>query len=189
VGLFKKQSIRLLREDWTGASELAEEIYAILNNDEPLEIDGPVTINNTTGRPPLTINQYGGDGDIVTINNRDEPPAEIPGVPPFDPGSPGDFTITIINQFGGVETGTSGDGTPPSPRPETQGGGGFPGQVVSGDGSTYLVAVYENGLGQPPAQRSVRQLAIAEGASIPAGTWALVGKAGEGYFMQVATWL
>jgi hypothetical protein len=189
MGIFRKQSIRLLRERWGGVNEAMEELYAILNSDEPLEIDGPVTINNSTGRAPLTINQFGGDGGVVNINRRDEPPVQPPGFPPLDFGGPGNFTITIINQFGGVETGTSNDGTPPRPQPEQQGGGGFPGRVISGEGSTYQVAVYESGLAQAPVTRTVTQLQIASDATVPAGTWALVGKAGNSYFMQVATWL
>jgi hypothetical protein len=192
MGIFRKQSMRLRREDWSSPLELAEEIYAILNSDEPIEIDGRVIINNDGDSTPLTINQYGGDGDIIEISRRDEPPVQFPELPPLEFDGPGDFTVTIIDESGEVSTDTTQDGSTPSPqpRPDSGGGGGFPGKVVSGGpGVSYEVDVYESGLSAAPTRRTVRQLQIHESESVPADTWALVGKVGEEYFMQVPVWL
>lgn len=93
----------------------------------------------------------------------------------------------------------SADGTgPPAPLSQNpnattiniQGGGGMPGQVVSGGpGSSYLVNVYSNGLAGGFITVSVTQLQIHEDATIPAGTWAIVVQAGGSYYMQVPIWL
>jgi hypothetical protein len=191
MGIFKKQSIRLRREKWQNADELAEEIYGILNSDEPIEITSPVTINNTTGAPGLTINQHGDTDQGMVINRFPEPPTQFPDIPPFDfPDGVGTQIVIVINGDGTISTGSGPPGTTINTTTiETGGGGGFPGVVVSGSGDTYEVDVYESGLNESPTRRTVTQLQIAEDAEIPAGTWAMIGSAGESMFMQVPVWL
>lgn len=191
MAIFRKQSIRLLREKWTDPQNLAEEIFGILNSDEPIEIDGPVTINNNTDQSPLTINNYSNSDDDVTINRYPDDPPDLPNYPPPPPMDTGDVITIHINQDGiDRDRKPPNDPGPPTSDPLPGGGGGFPGQVVSGGpGDTYTVNVYENGLNQPFAARTVIQLQIHDDATIPAGTWALIGKVGNEYFMQVPVWL
>lgn len=194
MAFLKKQAARLMREaDWT-ATELAEEIHSIFNSEEPFQVDGPVIINNTTGADALTINNYNSQNNPVVINNYPDVPVDFPGFPPNPPYTPGNTTIIIVNNDG-LDRETDDPTTPapptpdPFPTPDTGGGGGFPGRVISGSASTYQVAVYEDGLSLAPTTQTVTQLQIASDAVIPAGTWALVGKINDEYFMQVPVWL
>lgn len=193
MGLFKKQSIRLMREDWGSPKELAEEVYAILNSDEPIEIDSPVTITNTTNSPPLTLRQFGGTDNGIRIEKYPEPPGEFDDVPPLEfPDDVGLEILTLIGTDGTIETGTgdpTDDDDPTTVAIESGGGGGFPGKIISGSGSSYQVDVYEDGLTESPTRRTVTQLQIDSSETIPANTWALVGKIGDEYFMAVPVWL
>jgi hypothetical protein len=186
MGLFAKQSIRLLRERWNDATELAEEIYAILNNDEPLQIDGPVTINNNTSGPGITINN-GGPGNTggIQINRQPDPGINFPDLPPVPPTTAP--VVTIIYNGGNVTSGPDPNGQ----QPVGGGGGGgcFPGKILSGSGDTYSVAVYESGLAGEPKTRVVKQLQIDPAETIQENTWVMVGKVGNSFFMMVPVWL
>ncbi len=192
VGFMRDQAPRLLRERWSDTNDLAEEIYAIWTSEKPVQFDSPITINNSTGGSAVTINQGSVSGPSITINSSPVPGVQIPDFPP----SSLNVTSSYVTNFYG-DGSAEGFPEPPVRPPEPGGGqpvgggggGGFPGRVLSGGGSTYEVAVYEAGLLSSPVTRSVRQLQISGSASIPAGTWALVGKAGTTYFMQVAVWL
>lgn len=180
MGFLKDAVVRLMREKWNDANELAEEITAIFNSEEPMVFDGPITINNTTDGPAITINN-GSTGDTIEINNRPVPPPQFPGYPPVEiPDIPDIIQQVTINNQGNSSNTTIVSG----------GGGGFPGVVISGGpGASYQVSVYESGLAATPVTRTVTQLQIAEDATIPAGTWAMIGKVGTSYFMQVPVWL
>lgn len=192
MGIFKNQIPRLRRQKWKDVQTFADEMIALLSSDAPIQIDSPVVINNTTDQSPLTINNYSNSDDDVTINRYPEPPVQLPEFPPFDfPDGVGDVIIIHINEDGvDVDDAPANDPTDTTPRPETtSGGGGFPGQVVSGGpGDEYTVNVYESGLNSPPTLRTVTQLSIHEDATIPADTWVMVGKVGEEYFMQHPVW-
>lgn len=69
------------------------------------------------------------------------------------------------------------------------GGGGIPGEIISGSGNTYQVDIYRNGLSGSATRVSVRQLQIGSGETIPAGTWTMVSQLADGYYMQVNVWL
>lgn len=196
MGFLRDQASRLIRTKWGGNVDRAmEELYAIFTGDEDIVFDSPVTINNSTNDPPLTIRDFGDSDQSISITKQREPPPNLPDIPPLDFGGVGNITITNIYPDGSHETWPGDAGNPPSTTPgtgdtgDTGGGGGFPGQVVSGGpGDTYTVNVYESGLSSAPVSRTVKQLSIAIDATIPAGTWALIGKVGSDYFMQVPVW-
>lgn len=184
MGIFKDQSLRLIREKWRDPNVLAEELYAILNSDKPIVIDSPIEITNNTDGPAITINNNR-EGDTIQINNQPQPPIQLPNYPPVTipdfPSIPD--TATIDNRGRGPgDGGGGGDGGDGEPSV-------FPGQITSGTADTYEVDVYENGLGEGAVSRSVKQLQIAGDAEIPSGTWSVIGKVGEEYFMQVPVWL
>lgn len=186
----RDQAPRLIRERWADVNEFAEEMFAIWTSDKGVTMDGPVTINNSTGGSSLTINQ----GDIgettITINNNPTP------------GGPGDTTvinntyITNIYGDGGIEGFPDPPPGPEAPQPGTGqpagggggGGGGFPGVVVSGSGDTYQVAVRLTSLTSTPVTKTVKQLSIDASETIPAGTAVVVNLVGADYFMQVPVW-
>lgn len=174
------QRIRLLREDPWDASSLAEEIYTMFSADIPLQVDTGIEVGNKNGGPLIAARDYS-DGDTI-----------------FSIGKKGGGTYTVTIESGDLVVGDDGaDGEDGSPGGSSSGGGGrstgsncFPGQVVSGSDSEYLVNIYPDGTGADPELVSVTQLQINAGQIIPAGTWALVSQTTDGsYFMQVAVWL
>lgn len=63
----------MLRETWPNINMLAEEIYAILHSDLPLNITGPVTITNENpGQPALSLRQPA---------ESDQPPIKVNRLP------------------------------------------------------------------------------------------------------------
>jgi hypothetical protein len=173
MSIFGDQSERLLRETWGSPTELAEELYAMFGVNTPLQIQGPVTITNTTPGPALTVNQLG------AYTPGDFPPGLTP------PPSPG---ISILSP--GTDATPSGAAPPPAPvSVGGGGGGGIPGQVQSGGpGPSYQVAIYTAGLAGGFIVVTVTQLQIDPDETIPVGTWALVTQAGANYYMNVPTW-
>jgi hypothetical protein len=184
MGLFRDQAMRLLRERWGSPNELAEEIFAILTSDVPVRIDSPVVITaeGSDRSPPLTVRNFGQDDAMVRFERRRLPDVAIS----YDGGDGDGEEVTEFYGDGSTESidPETGEGTP-----STQGGGGLAGVVVSGSGDTYQVDTYPQGLSAPPVRRTVRQLQIAEGEAVPAGTFALVVQAGGEFYMQVPTWL
>lgn len=87
----KEQAIRLLRTKWSSAQELAEELFAIFNNDRPMVVDGDLTVNGK-----ITSNK---DGQSTTIDPSVPEPEPDPVAPPpsadmFGDGYDGDVTVT-----------------------------------------------------------------------------------------------
>lgn len=164
MGLFKEQSLRLLRETWASSRMLAEELYAILNSDEPLTIDGPVTINNTGDSPALTIKNLGGGDTAIEIQRRADPSGPTtPGEPPADPRDDATTDVTnggdVVNQA----TGAAGNTVPCV--------------VLSrvGTSDTYFIELHENGADRG-ATRNVTAVNLTAGVAIPAGTATLASK-------------
>lgn len=202
MGIFGKQSIRLLRKKWVNPMQLAREIFAILNSDDPIEITSPVTIDNSTTEPGITINQTGGNQTVIQTNAVPAPSTtnseiKLPPVP-----NVGEYQITQYYYNGTGETWSGDNGTndtggprPPNPRPGTGtptnsgGGGGIPGKVVSGSGSTYIMEIYPDGLSGNAITVTATQLDIFATAVIPADRWTLVSKIGDVYYMQFPVWM
>ena len=189
MGILVDQAVRLMRESWNSPKELAEELYAMFMSDQPVKIDTPVQIvNNTTNQPAVTIYQGGKLDDAVTINRRApasqrsnfEPPPEEE----IEEGPP--FSLTIINSDGTIESTSDPE---EDPQPVASGGGAFPGDVVSGPGSTYAVDVYESGLSISPVRKTCTAIGLSSSAEIPTGTRVLCFKIGANYFLDVPRWL
>jgi hypothetical protein len=66
-----------------------------------------------------------------------------------------------------------------------------PGKVLSGGpGATYQVQLYPNGpSGGAGDTVTCTQLQIDPNETIPAGTWAIVAKSNNAYYMQVPVWM
>jgi hypothetical protein len=114
MGIWAKQVPRLLRTNWNrmGAQALAQEIAAIFNSEEPIEITSPVKLGPAGEDPPLTIttntNPDGTTPDPITYIQNQQP--VTPGVPPVPPSPPppppasggGMFSAQVQSQSGGV---------------------------------------------------------------------------------------
>lgn len=174
---------RLLREEWTDPNALSQEIYAMLTDDEtPVPMGEAITfqMNEATQQAPIQINNYtegapifniagnGGSSFNLVITGGNLALEEV-----FPPGLGG------ASSAGG---GGSGSSAPTS-------AGGWAGQVVSGSGASYQVAVYFGGASATPRTVAVRQLSIDPAETIPAGTWAHVFRSGSEYVMQVPVFL
>lgn len=199
MGFLKKQSIRLMRESWANANELAEEMRAIFNSEEPMEFDGPITINNNNPDQSAITIRNGGNGPTITINNQPDPPIQFPDYPPID-FPPFDGSVTIYGSDGNITTGSSsGNQKPVTPKTTSSGGGGVPGRVLAKTGGRiYNVEIYEKGIDNPFTQIvTARQLRIATGETIPEGTGVIVTTLSYDvgnstiteYYFNVPTWL
>ena len=65
--------------------------------------------------------------------------------------------------------------------------------ATGGSGNSYEVDAYPNGLDADSIHVTARQLQIDADETIPAGTWVILAKTGDGgtahYYMQVPVWL
>ncbi len=203
---FGQQAVRLLREKWggpteTGAKQLSEELYAMLDDSIPQVQNGPVTvnklgdgggmtINNPIGGNSLSVNggdtSFGGDtfttntkttnigGGTVNLGNTDlSSHVNINGDTISLKG--GDVTIkggTVTISGDDVKIIRTGGGPPDPTSPGSVATTVFLGQVVSGSGGSYLVAIYGKGSGSAAtATVSATVPQIDPGETIPAGTW------------------
>ncbi len=192
---FGTQAVRLLRESWDGqikadaktgiirpygATNLAEELFAMLDDKIPQTQVGPVALNPDPGTTPLTINNPvppvgSTPPDAIKINNGPitfKGPGSGITIPD---GGTFNFTGGGFNIDGSIHL-TNGDylkdGIP------IGGGGGtgttvFLGKVVSGTGDTYRVDIYGHGKDYDATAENV-VVTIPEidpDDEIPAGTW------------------
>jgi len=164
--MFGTQAIRLMRESWKGAQELAEELFAMFQGDIPLEHNAPITITSNTDEAPLTLRAFGDLGTVITISRI------------------GDSGTIVFDGDGNLQFGDPAGNPiqPPAPPPQ-QGGGGFYGRVLGGSGDTYQVLL-SNG-----SAVTATQLQIEASETIPVDTYAIVVQVGNAYFMQVPVWL
>jgi hypothetical protein len=161
------ERIRLLKNDPWDATDLAQELYAM---DLAANTDGTNLGNGATTTGPITTNDYVTGDTLFQVNRQGQQPFII------SLNSDGQFVVNeqpMVGGGGGSAAATS-----------------FPGQIVSGSGNSYVVAIYALGLSQPPRNVNVTQLEIDPGDAIPAGSWATVSRAADGtFFMQVPVWL
>lgn len=80
------------------------------------------------------------------------------------------------------------DPAPQPRRPAASGGGGLPGQVVSGSGASYIIDTFPNGLSSAAVRVNATQAGIDPAATIPVGTWGPVVRAGAQYVMLFPLW-
>jgi hypothetical protein len=73
VAIFGNQVIRLLREKWPTATGLAEELYALLQSDTPIEVTSPLDVKQQNPNvPAMTItNSVGGSSFQVNGGSVD----------------------------------------------------------------------------------------------------------------------
>jgi hypothetical protein len=195
--MFGTESIRLLRDDWKVPKMLAEELYAIFNDDAPVSTAGGLTVTAPTGVAPITIgaNTEGAYSPAFSFGSGSDAASTgwNPNTGEMQYNSPSGFNFTFPGTDGLPQTVTIG----PMPdalnnqQPEAT-GGGMPGMVTGGSGSTYQATVYPEGLGGDSLSVAVTQMSIDPDATIPAGTWTTVLKNGTGskasYSMQVPVW-
>lgn len=132
LGFFGAQAVRLLRESWDGvirarkdgeirpygATNLADELFAMFDDSIPQTNNAPVTINTPPNSSGLTVNANPGDnGFTVNGGNSTITGSNINlGGPTFSPGSnsfsSGPSTITIgrgpTNDYAGDTTNVGG---------------------------------------------------------------------------------
>ncbi len=187
LGFFGTQAVRLLRESWDGilhadpktgiirpigATNLAEELFAMLDDKVPQTQVGPVTLNPDPGATALTINNPG-PGDGIKMDGGDISFARGGGIN-LPEGSPLNITGDGLTITGSMNLNTGfylWNGVPLLP-----GGGGtttFLGKVVSGTGDTYRVDIYGHGSNHDATLEAV-VVTIPEidpDDEIPVGTW------------------
>lgn len=149
MGIWAKQVPRLLRTNWNrmGAQALAQEIAAIFNSEEPIEITSPVKLGPTGEDPPLTIttntNPDGTTPDPITYIINQTP--VTPGVPPVPP-------------------------SPPPPPPPVTATSAFSAQVQNqASGVNYNCTLYPGGFS---AVVEMKNLAT-DAEELPSGTWVM----------------
>jgi hypothetical protein len=163
--MFHNQRKRLLRRDnWT-ATDLAQELWAMFGPDVPLDHRGPITLYRDGEQPAIIYKNFGESDSLFRVDNGDDLSVYSP--------------TRLDNPTGDTSSSSSSSTT-----------GAFPGEVVSHvSGNNYLVNTYPDGLSAPAIQQTVRQMNIRSGATIKAGTWAMVCQTGDGAFhMMVPIW-
>jgi len=160
--MFGNQRQRLLRTKWANAQLLAEELFAMMD-DESAVSSGPIDMQKQGDLPAFNITGAGEGDTIFKINKAGQAPVEIQ----LKNGQ-------LSNPATAPSTGTSGSAAPTA----------FMGRVVSGSGSAYRVALIGG------STVTVTQLQIAaDSPAIPAGTAVVVIKSGRTFLMQVPVWL
>ncbi len=205
--MFGEQAVRLLRKNWPDANQLAQELYAMFQNDIPLTMTAPLTLRPPRGQPALIIVPPPLPGPLILVRNPDGTPlgglsfGDVNlGDGPFNPTPLGDLNLpspTRPTDPGNQDLYWNGRMSDPRPvhhrpprdpnAPVAAGGGAFPGQVASGSDAAYQVAVYENGLAVGSTGTvTVRVAGLAAGQSLSAGTWLTVCKSALDTFDAVA---
>lgn len=182
--MFGKEAPRLLRKLWPNAQQLAEELYAMFQDDIPLSQNAPVTFSANGKLPPLRLQQYG-DGPLLSLDGPGGTP--LGSLWPYDNPLPGGSTLIW-------KKADDKPGAPePAPPPGTKStvlAGTVPGIVFSGSDGDYLVDIFKNGLAHASERVAVRQVQFAGGTTIPPGSGCMVSQAGDGlFYMQVGVWL
>lgn len=208
---FGDQAVRLLRESWdgiiradpktgiirpTGATSLAEELFAMLDDRVPQTQVGPTTMNPDPGATALTINTAV-PGNAIAINGGDLTFSGGGGIK-LPEGSPLTITGNGLTVDGSMNLNKGfylWNGVPLG----LGGGGGtttFLGKVVSGTGNTYRVDIYGVGsTGDPTTRVTVIIPEIDPDEEIPVGTWLnpifqfTPGVGNPTYECQVPIWL
>ncbi len=156
---------------WKDADLLAQEMYEILSQDQP-ETTGPMTINGNDGStgkpgPPAEPDPFGGfTFPDMFLPDFQQPVEDVQDEPNNDDQSPEQTPSTrrkkTVTQTRHLRT-------------------VVPGLITGGSGTTYQVDLYPNGSTATGTNGAVvkktvtaTQLEIAEGETIPAGTWAMV---------------
>lgn len=169
-GFFGKQSVRLVRDFWSNAQSLAEELFAMFADNKPMETDQPLILTRNTDAPAIRIidnSSNGGDPIQIIRNQITQQYSELQRL----------IREVLVMEQGGALSQQA-----------------IPGLVRSGSNNEYTVELYEDGWDQAAtASVPVRQLQIRAGAAVQAGVWVVVYRlrTSQGdtlYFMQEPVW-
>jgi len=178
--VYKEQSIRLLRTSWKSPDTLAEELYAIFQQETPITMDGPITIRTKPGQPGIIFEQPEEDfGVIDPIQNR--PPL---GNPSFGPEAeqemelfePMPVDIPELQTDVNPPTQPGEDEEEEEDKEETRSVivRTYVGSVVEGKGKLWEMNVWNNGLDKPPNTYKVNVYGVADDVDAPEGAYYLV---------------
>jgi hypothetical protein len=169
--------MRLMRESWTSAKELAEELFALLQSDIPLSHDAPLTLTNRNqpGQPALTVRDFS-DGGLVQFVGSDGTPTG--GL--FIEGGE-----LILQHQGALPTDI---GEPTQPRTDApddeEAPTVFAGTAASGSGAgPYTIDLVGGGT------VAATVLQILESETVPSGTGVIVVRQGDAFYFQPAVWM
>lgn len=174
-GFFGEQAFRLRRVSWSSADELADELYALAGITGPAATGRPLVLTQTDpNTPAITINNKSGNAGATTIQIIRQNPD---GTRTMIPVATGDGPV-------GGSGGGSG-GTPQQQQNNGREGMAFMGTVLSGFGVDYVVSIFTS---TGSEEVSVRQMVIAGGDAVPAGSAVIVVFNGGAYRMQAPVW-
>lgn len=175
MGWYVTQAIRLLRDDWPKAKQLAEELFAMLTGDAPTVSNSQAQINAPAGVPPLQLGNLSLGDSLFQVRGKDG-------------ALLGNF---LLGPDGLTFQGPAAQAAPtPQPAP-SGGGGGIPAMITAGGpGDTYTATIYPAGLSGTTQSVTVKQLQIDPSDTINPGTWTHAFLQADGqYTMQVPVWL
>jgi hypothetical protein len=89
MGMFEKQSRRLKRPGITSVKQLAQEVWAVLNSTDPIEVTSPMVMyQNGGGQTPLTLMVHpNADGTTPAPIQSFLGGPPLPPIPPFAQGT------------------------------------------------------------------------------------------------------
>ncbi len=186
--MFGTESMRLLRETWPNPTELAQELYAMFQDDISLTQKGPIKFEPAPGVTPIQVTLPNGSNPGNIIQWQQQPSGGGPTLPAPATGGiqfSSDGGTTYYSNYidarvfeGGtyVTYNIAGDGSPNQNLllvKAQQSGGGIPGQVLSGGPGPgpYQVKIYPGGLSAPPQTVSATVLQIAADDTVPVNSW------------------
>ena len=151
--MFGNQRQRLLRTIWPNAQLLAEELYAMMDDNAPVS-SGPITFEVNPGEAPITFQGAGGDDPLFQFRGR----------------SGEDLGDTTFNEvFNPATSGAGGGGgTPQTTRPIVT---AALGKIINGSGTTYQLSLYLAGPTAGLTTVSATLISPDTDFDLPAGTF------------------
>jgi hypothetical protein len=173
--MLARERDRLLREFWKNVNDFAQELHAMFGDDtNPVQLGR--AINLIYGDvPPIQIDNVPEEFDVIQFARRD-------GFKIFLRIEGGDLVLSTEPPDG---QGRSTSGSEQA-RSQTK---SYPGRVVSGNGSSYVVTIFPNGTTREGINVSATHPQIDPNEAIPAGTWGVVLKSGTEYTLFVPVWI
>ena len=170
--MFGQQAMRLLRTKWKQVNTFAQELYAMFQDDIPLEHSAPITINYAGPDAPLKLDRGFSDGPVIAATSGGKD-----GGLRFGP----DGTTTVYGDnivFEYLEDGepvrTPVQDLGNKARDEKPTSSTYPAQVVSGEARTYVMTVYTNGIGSTGTKVTATALGVADDAVLDVDSWHMV---------------
>jgi len=171
--VFGQQAMRLLRTKWKQVNTFAQELYAMFQDDIPLEHSAPITINYAGPDAPLKLDRGFSDGPVITASSGGKD-----GGMKFTPdGSTTIYGDQVVFEY--LENGEVvrtpvqdlGNKAQDDKKPSAS---TYPAQVVSGEAQTYIVTLYTNGVGSTGTKVTATALGVADDATLDVDSWHMV---------------